>query len=99
MEALENSRLQSLQEHAICSLHLSVGPRVADRGPVHADVVLIAEADKFFAGELGAVVGDDGVRDPEAVDDVGEELDYFLSADPSDGPGLDPLGELVDGYK
>ena len=99
MEALENSRLQTLQDHAICSLHLSIGPRVADRGPVHADVVLVTEAKEFFAGELGAVVGDDGVRDPEAVDDVGEELDGFLGVDPSNGPGFDPLGELVDGYE
>jgi hypothetical protein len=43
-------------------------------GPVHPDVVILAEVQEIPAGELGAVVGDDGVRDPKAMDDVGEEL-------------------------
>jgi hypothetical protein len=42
-------------------------------GPVHLDVVVLAEVQKLPASELGAIVGDDGVRDPKAMDDVGEE--------------------------
>jgi hypothetical protein len=41
--------------------------------PVHPDVVVLAEVQELSASELGAVVGDDGVRDPEAMDDFGEE--------------------------
>jgi hypothetical protein len=41
-------------------------------GPVHPDVMILAEVQELSTGELGAVVGDDGVRDPEAMDDVGE---------------------------
>jgi hypothetical protein len=41
-------------------------------GPVHPDVMILAEVQELSAGELGAIVGDDGVRDPEAMDDVGK---------------------------
>jgi hypothetical protein len=41
-------------------------------GPVHTDVVVLAEVQELPASELGAVVGDDGVWDPKAMDDVGE---------------------------
>jgi hypothetical protein len=36
-------------------------------------MVIITETENLFAGELRAVVGDDGVWDPEEVDDVGED--------------------------
>jgi hypothetical protein len=38
---------------------------VSHGSPVHSDVVILAEVQELSAGELGAVVGDDGVRDPE----------------------------------
>jgi hypothetical protein len=34
-------------------------------GLVHPDVVVLAEVQELSASELGAVVGDDGVRDPK----------------------------------
>jgi hypothetical protein len=40
-------------------------------GPVHPDVVVLAEVQELSVSELGAVVGDDGVRNPEVMDDVG----------------------------
>jgi hypothetical protein len=50
-------------------------------GPVHPDVVVLAEVQKLLASELGAVVGDDGVRYPKAMDDVGEERNRLLGPD------------------
>jgi hypothetical protein len=50
-------------------------------GPVHPDVVILAEVQELYAGELGAVVGDDGVRDPKAMDDVGEERHRLFGPD------------------
>jgi hypothetical protein len=50
-------------------------------GPVHPDVVVLAEVQELLASELGAVVGDDGVRDPKAMDDVGEERHRLLGSD------------------
>ena len=48
------------------------------RGLVDSDVEVIAELQEFLPYELGAVVGDDSVRHPEAVDDVAEETDRLL---------------------
>jgi hypothetical protein len=50
-------------------------------GPVHPDVVVLAKVQELFASELGAVVGDDGVRDPRAMDDVGEERHRLFGPD------------------
>jgi hypothetical protein len=44
-------------------------------------VVILAEVQELSAGELGAVVGDDGVRDPKTVDDVGEECHRLFGPD------------------
>jgi hypothetical protein len=34
-------------------------------GPVHMDVVVLAEVQELLPSELRAIVGDDGVRDPK----------------------------------
>jgi hypothetical protein len=50
-------------------------------GPIHPDVVVLAEVQELFVSELGAVVGDDGVWDPKAMDDVGEERHRLFGPD------------------
>jgi hypothetical protein len=50
-------------------------------GLVHPDVVILAEVQELSVGELGAVVGVDGVRDPKAMDDVGEERHRLFGPD------------------
>jgi hypothetical protein len=46
--------------------------------PIHTDVVLVAELQELPAGELGPIVGDDGIRHPEPMDDVSEEQHGLL---------------------
>jgi hypothetical protein len=41
-------------------------------------MVIITEAKKLFAGELRAIVSDDKVWDPEAMNDVDEEEHHLL---------------------
>jgi hypothetical protein len=72
---------------------------VADRGPVHPDVVIIAEIQELLPGELGAVVSDDGVRDPEMENNVLDKIHRPLGVDLSQGLCLDSLSELVDHNK
>jgi hypothetical protein len=50
-------------------------------GLVHPDVVILAEVQELSVGELGAVVGDDRVRDPKVMDDVGEERHRLFGPD------------------
>jgi hypothetical protein len=54
---------------------------VSHGGPGHPDVVILAEVQELSASELGAVVGDDGVRDPKVMDDVGEERHRMFRPD------------------
>ena len=54
-------------------LHMSIHLWVRHSRPVHAYVVAVTERQELLACELGAVVGDDRVQDPEPEDDVGEE--------------------------
>jgi hypothetical protein len=54
---------------------------VSHGGPVHPNVVVFAEVQELSTGELGAVVGDDRVRDPESMDDVGEERHRLFGPD------------------
>ena len=43
-----------------------------DGGPIDLDVLFIAESNELLAGELHAVVCDDGVWYSKAMDDVGK---------------------------
>jgi hypothetical protein len=54
---------------------------VSYAGLVHTDVVVLAEVQELLPSELGAIVGDDGVRDPKAMDDVSEERHRLLGPD------------------
>ena len=59
--------------------------------------MVAAEDEELLPYELGAVVGDDGVRDPEVMNDIHEECDRLLEFNVVEGSDLDRLGELVDG--
>ena len=78
VQLIENPWLEALQDHAVGVLNLPVRPKVRYGCPIHADMVIIAEPEEFLAGELGAIIGDDGVWYSEAVDDVGEEEHRLL---------------------
>jgi hypothetical protein len=54
-------------------------------------MVIIIEIKELFADELRAVVGDDGVWDPEAMNNIGEEEHHLLRLDSRDWPSLNPL--------
>jgi hypothetical protein len=72
---------KSLQNHTIGMLHQPIGHGVSYDGPVHTDVVVLAEVQELLPSELRAIVGDDGVRDPKAMDDVCEERHRLLGPD------------------
>jgi hypothetical protein len=81
VEVVIDPWLESLQNHAVGTLYLPIRHGMSYDGPVHPDVVILAEVQELSAGELGVVVGDDGVRDPEAMDDVGEERHRLFGPD------------------
>jgi hypothetical protein len=56
-----------------------------------------AKVQELFPSELCAIVGDDGIWDPKAVDDICKERHRLLGPDVGKGSDFDPLGEFVDG--
>jgi hypothetical protein len=65
--------------------------------PEHTDVGVVIEIQKLFTSELGAIVCDDAVGNPKAVDDVDKKEHSLLRPDAGDRTGLDPLGKFVNG--
>ena len=63
------------------------------------DVVFIVELEELLFSELRAVVRDNGVRDPKAMDDVEDEQHGLLELDRRDRSSLYPLCKLVYGDK
>jgi hypothetical protein len=64
--------------------------------PVYSDVVVITKVQKLLSGELGVVVRDVRVGDPNTEDNVLDKAYHLLGANFGHGPSLDPLSELVD---
>jgi hypothetical protein len=53
-------------------------------------MVIVIEIKELFVGELCAVVSNDGIWDPEAMNNVGKEEHRLLGFDLRDWSGLDP---------
>ena len=64
---------------------------------LNRDASVLTEVPKVVAGKHGFEVGDDAVRETESVDDMLEELDYFLCSSRDERFILNPLGELING--
>ena len=70
-----------------------------DDGPIDPDVVFIIGSKELLAGELCAVVYDDGVWYSKVMDDVKEEQHSLLRLDCGDRPSFNPFCKLVYGDK
>ena len=58
--------------------------------------MVVAEVQELLPHKLCAIICDNGVWDPKAVNDVGEECHCLFGPDVGDGSDLDPFGELID---
>ena len=65
---------------------------MSDRGEAKLDAEVL-----IVVPELGAIVGDDSVRDAKATCDTTDELDCRVLGNLDNWDRLRPLGELVDG--
>ena len=70
-----------------------------DGCPIDPDVLFIAESNEFPAGELRAIVCDDGVRYSKTMDDVEEKQHSLLGFDRGDWSSFDPFRKFVYGDK
>jgi hypothetical protein len=62
-------------------------------------MVIIEEVKELFTVELHAIIGDDGIWDPEAMNNIGKEEHHLLRLDSRNWSSFNPLRELVNGDK
>ena len=88
---------EALQYLRVGALDLPVTPRMSDGGEAELDAEVFAVVPEQGTRELGAIVGDDPIRDTEATGDVADKLERHVLGHLDDWDCLRPLGELVDG--
>jgi hypothetical protein len=59
VEVIVDPWFEPLQNHTVGALHLPIRHGMSYGGPAHTDVVVIADVQELFSGELRAIVGDD----------------------------------------
>jgi hypothetical protein len=69
---------QRIKDHTVHSLSLSVSPWVRHRNVLDNYASVIAEVPEIVTGERGPQVGDDAIRQAEAVDNLVEQLSCLL---------------------
>jgi hypothetical protein len=97
LEAIISASLKNLKNFYVGSLHLVIALWVSNRSIASFYANIIAVSLECAAGELGPIVSDDHVRDPEPVVDGLDELDCRLLVDLDQKGHFRPFGQFVDG--
>ena len=88
---------EGIKDHTIRPFDLAVGSRMGNGDIFDGDAMVFAEVPEMMASKCSFEVGDDAVQETKSVDDVFEELDYFLYSSRDEWFILNPLRELVNG--
>ena len=67
-----------IEDDVVRPFDLAIGSRMGNRDVFDRDAPVFAEVPKMTTSECGSEVSDNAVRETESVDDIFEELDYFL---------------------
>jgi hypothetical protein len=93
------SFLEALDYHAVRPLDLTIGPWVCNGDVLDLDARIFTELLELVSCKIGSQVRDDGVREAEAMKDVGDEIKDFIWCELGYRLVLDPLGKLVDSHQ
>ena len=55
-----------------------VGSRMGNKDVFDGDASIFIEVQKMMTSECSSEIGDNAIRETESMDDIFEELDYFL---------------------
>ena len=93
---LAQALAQAIEDCVITDLSLTIAILIVRGGEPVGDFVLETEVRHMLACEVGSIVGDDGMRNIEATNNVlPKELHCLLSRDFGEQHRLYPLGEVV----
>ncbi|KAM1745596.1 hypothetical protein ACFX11_012326 [Malus domestica] len=70
--------LEAVKDRLIRCFGLPIALRIPWRGHVLLDAILLEELCQIFAHKLGAVVGDDGLRDAKLANDVSPYKVFYV---------------------
>jgi hypothetical protein len=97
LQATVSASLESFKHFCIGSFYLTIALWVSNGRTANLDAKIFTVPMECTAGELGPVVSDDLVYDPESTDDRLDELDCRLFVDFDHRGRFRPLGEFVNG--
>jgi hypothetical protein len=89
------SFLEALDYHAVRPLDLIVGSWVCNGDVFDFDACILTELPKVVSCEVRSQVRDDGVREAEAMQNVGDEINDPVWCELGYRLILDPFGRLV----
>ena len=95
LEGPHQSGFNAAHDKTICTFDLAVGLWVIDRGIVEPDAQISTPGFHLIGCEIGAVVGDDGVRNTITVHNTGYKVYHWPGFGHFNWFGLYPLGELI----
>ena len=87
--------LDAITYEAVGLFDLTIGLRVSDRREADIDSSVLAKLHEFSRSEVGAIVGDDAVGNPESARNHLEEIDNCSGTSVRDRYSFDPLGKLT----
>ena len=90
------SFLDAITNEAVGLFDLTVCLWMSNGCKSDIDPSFFTELHEFSRSEVGAIISDDAMRDPESTGDHLEEIDSRNSSLVCDGYDFNPLGELVD---
>jgi hypothetical protein len=93
------SFLEALDYHAVRPLDLTIGPWVCNRDIFDLDACIFIELPELVGREIWSQIHDDGVREAEAMQDIGDEVNDSIGYELGYQLVLDPLGKLVDSHQ
>jgi hypothetical protein len=76
-----------------------LGVQVCNRDILNFDARIFIELPKLVGREILTQVCDDGIREAEAVQDIGDEINNSIWCELGYQLVLDPLGKLVDSHQ
>jgi hypothetical protein len=97
LQAVIGVYLETIEDFSVGSLDLPITPWMSNRRIADLNAKILTVSFERAAGELGPIVGDDPVQDPQPADDGLDDLDYGLLVDLDHKSCFWPLGKLVDG--
>jgi len=95
LQLIKDMSLETIQDHTIGTLDLSISLRVCNRCITNLYAALFTVSPKSVAHKCGSQICDNAMRNLEAICNVLDELNHLFRAVLYHQKNLNPLGEFI----